>query len=57
MMMTKMKMMMKKIKLKTMGWMKREKLKLVFFLRTPFSLLKVVSNNICLGLKDCDQLH
>ena len=26
------------------------------FLRTPFSLLKVVSNNICLGLKDCDQL-
>ena len=27
------------------------------FLRTPFSLLKVVSNNICLGLKDCDQLH
>ena len=29
MMMTKMKMMRKKIKLKTMGWMKREKLKLV----------------------------
>ena len=31
MMMTKMKMMMKKIKIKAMGWMKREKLKLVVF--------------------------